>query len=484
MKNLMNGIPTRTPIRLAFLILAFQLFSVSAFSYAATHEDTLSFRRFGDVHVYYNNLPPKSVALFVSGDGGWNLGVVDMANILADQGALVAGVDITRFLKNLADTQEKCVYPAADFEALSQFIQQHYQLTDYTTPVLVGYSSGATLVYAAMVQAPGNTFAGAMSLGFCPDLEFPKPFCREEGLEAAPLENGKGWSFLPAPNLAHPWVVLEGLIDKVCDPASTADYVAKVPKGRLISLDHVGHGFSVPKNWEPQFRTAYSSLTNSPVRPAATPAASVDTTAAPKLPLVELPASDSTNTTLAILLSGDGGWSSFDQGVASELNDNGISVVGVNSLKYFWKQRTPEETAAMVAGLAHRYFSRWHKDRLILVGYSFGADVMPHTIVRLPQDLKQDLSLAVLLGPSDRADFEFHVSAWLHAESKSSLPVIPELEKIHDVKIIALYGEDEKDSLCDDVPPGLVKCIVMKGGHHFDKDYDNIVRIILSELPQ
>jgi type IV secretory pathway VirJ component len=208
-----------------------------------------------------------------------------------------------------------------------------------------------------------------------------------------------------------------------------------------------------------------------------------DSTDLAHLPLVELPAADSTNSTLAILLSGDGGWSSFDQGVATELNTNGIAVVGLNSLKYFWKKRTPEETAATVAGLAQHYFSAWNKNRLILVGYSFGADVLPHILARLPEDLRQQLVLAVLLGPSHRADFEFHVSAWLHEESKSSLPVIPELEKLHGVKVLALYGDEEKDSLCKDVPPNLVKCILLKGGHHFDKDYDGIARVILNELP-
>jgi hypothetical protein len=42
----------------------------------------------------------------------------------------------------------------------------------YHVPVLVGYSSGATVVYAALVQSPPGTFAGALSLGFCPDQDF------------------------------------------------------------------------------------------------------------------------------------------------------------------------------------------------------------------------------------------------------------------------------------------------------------------------
>ena len=44
-------------------------------------------------------------------------------------------------------------------------------------PVLIGYSSGATIAYAALAQAGDTRFSGAMTLGFCPDLIIHKPFC-------------------------------------------------------------------------------------------------------------------------------------------------------------------------------------------------------------------------------------------------------------------------------------------------------------------
>src|SRR5512136_1986666 len=41
--------------------------------------DSLEFGRFGMIHFYRPTTPPVRVALFLSGDGGWNLGVLDMA---------------------------------------------------------------------------------------------------------------------------------------------------------------------------------------------------------------------------------------------------------------------------------------------------------------------------------------------------------------------------------------------------------------------
>ena len=55
--------------------------------------------RFGQVTVYRPGGPAKSVVLFVSGDGGWHLGVIGMAQHLAEQGAIVVGIDIGHYLR-------------------------------------------------------------------------------------------------------------------------------------------------------------------------------------------------------------------------------------------------------------------------------------------------------------------------------------------------------------------------------------------------
>ena len=58
---------------------------------AAAEEQTLQSGNFGTVTVYGRSPQPSHVVLFVSGDGGSNLGVVDMARELAALDALVAG---------------------------------------------------------------------------------------------------------------------------------------------------------------------------------------------------------------------------------------------------------------------------------------------------------------------------------------------------------------------------------------------------------
>ena len=149
----------------------------------AAQVETLTAPTFGRISVYAPSGAPDAVVLFISGDGGWNLGVVAMAERLRDLGALVVGIDIRSFLRGLAASGGDCTYPAGDLEELSRHVQLHRKLASYKRPILVGYSSGATLVYAALASAPAETFAGAISLGFCPDILIRPPLCEMRGLK-------------------------------------------------------------------------------------------------------------------------------------------------------------------------------------------------------------------------------------------------------------------------------------------------------------
>jgi len=220
-------------------------------------EQTLTYPKFGQVALYRESDHPAHVVVFVSGDGGWRLGVVDMARHLADLDALVIGVDIRKYLRALGRAKSPCSDAGSDFEALGQFVQTELGYPRPEPPILVGYSSGATLVYAALVQAEPGRFRGAMSLGFCPDLPVVKPFCEGRGLRFVANPKAKGVLFSATSTLEDPWVVFQGSIDQVCNPQETADYAKKVRHGELVWLDKVGHGFSVEKRWLPQFADAF-----------------------------------------------------------------------------------------------------------------------------------------------------------------------------------------------------------------------------------
>ena len=231
----------------------------------AAPTDVFDYGRFGPVSVYRGHGEPRDVVLFLSGDGGWNLGVISMARRLVDKGAIVAGIDIRHYLAQLEAVPDQCVSPADDLEKLSHELQSKLDIKTYLQPTLVGYSSGATLVYATMGEAADGLFKGALSLGFCPDLDLKKPVCKGSGIEATPRRDSKGVlkgvNFLAVKRLAGQWISLQGETDQVCPAPATQQFIATVPGGEIVMLPKVGHGYSVERNWVPQYEAAYAKIT-------------------------------------------------------------------------------------------------------------------------------------------------------------------------------------------------------------------------------
>ena len=200
-----------------------------------------------------------------------------------------------------------------------------------------------------------------------------------------------------------------------------------------------------------------------------------------KLPLVEVPATRGASDTLVVFVSGDGGWAAIDKSIAKVLADNGLPVVGLNALQYFWTKRTPDTAARDLQTICDRYLATWKKGRLLFVGYSRGADVLPAMISRLSPELRSKIRLIALLGPSPTVQFEFHMTDWLHTAAKG-LAVKPEVDKLHGHSILCLSGEDDKDSLCRELSGPHINVVTMKGAHHFDGGYEKLGRIILEQL--
>jgi type IV secretory pathway VirJ component len=373
--------------------------------------DTLPYGRFGAVVLYRGNDHPSRVALVVSGDGGWNSQIANVARELAATDALVVGIDIRHYLRAIRTAAARCSYPASDFEALSQWAQQKLGFAAYVTPVLVGYASGAGLVHAVLAQAPPNTFRGGLGLEFRPYFSIDRPLCRPNGLVSAP------------------WIVLQTL---------------------------------------PQIRDAFTRLEP------------VTAQLAPDLPLIEL-RPPNRSSQLAVVISGDGGWASIDRQIGEAFAADGIPVVGLNSLEYFWKPKTPDQAAADLTRLLRHYLQAWSASRVLLVGYSRGADVLPFMVAGLPADLRARVEVVALLGLSPVAGFEFHFADLLGGTAKG-LPTVPEVRRLQGLRILCVYGTDETDSACRDLPPGLASVVAVSGGHHFAGAYRDVARRILEDL--
>lgn len=444
----------------------------------------LSHGRFAKFTVYAPHGSPRGFVLLLSGAEGWTPRLSELAMRLAADGAMIAAIDVAQLDAALEADPSSCVFPDGDLENLSHFVQAYYRLPTYLTPLLGGESAGGALAYATLAQAPDGTFAGAVSMDFCPRLELRKLLCKSAGLDYGPAGEAAGVSLLPAKQLRAPWTVLQrasgtpaGVVTQPCAAETVPAFVTQIPNARLIQLQRDADRAPDVGVWPAQTVEAFDALVarNAPTAQAMAPRELAD------LPIiaVAVPPNAPPSDTLAIMLSGDGGWAGLDKDVATALTADGVSVVGLDSLRYFWSARTPEGLAADLDRMILYYLRDLGKRRVILIGYSQGADVLPFAVNRLSTAARAQVALAALMGMSEHALFEFHMTSWI-SDDNSGPATLPEVQKMTGTAVLCVYGEDESDSLCPRLDARRVDIVKLKGGHHFDGNYDALARIILA----
>jgi len=142
--------------------------------------------------------------------------------------------------------------------------------------------------------------------------------------------------------------------------------------------------------------------------------------------------------------------------------------------------RPPGESARALETTIRHYQIAWHRPRVILIGYSRGADVLPFMANRLPPALRNNIDLIALLGLEPTIDFRYRPS-WIpfYHPKEPQFAVRPEVEKLRGQKILCVYGEKEKDTLCKSLEPTLAMIVKTKGAHHFAGNYKAVAEAIL-----
>ncbi|MGV8879049.1 MAG: AcvB/VirJ family lysyl-phosphatidylglycerol hydrolase [Sphingobacteriaceae bacterium] len=436
--------------------------------------DSLFFGMFGKLTIYKPTADIRNVVICISGDGGWDKSIKNIAFQIKSANTLLIGVDIRKYLHNLNNEKSSCLYPAADFESMSEFVQKKLRYETYHIPVLLGYSSGAALVYGILAQAPQNTFQGGIVLGFCPDLRIKKPLCAGSGkFVCTKRRDNRGYDLGPNSTMNSPLISLQGNLDEICNYKATVEFLKALPKAEVITLQKVGHGYGVEKYWVPQMLQAFNRLTlNYTQEHIENEMMKTD------LPVHLTPALRPTSgNTMVLMISGDGGWTGFDQQVANEFAKKGLPVVGLNALKYFWQQKNPVKTTLDAERLILQYATLWKKDKIILLGYSFGADIIPFIFNRLPENSRKDIHAVILLSPSPDTDFEIHVTDLLNFSSdKRAFNVPEEIKKIKGTPVVCFFGNEEDGTHAVTLADQHIEVVILNGGHHYDNSFSEIVK--------
>ena len=430
----------------------------------------LAFGPFGELILRGRLTDPSTVAIVISDDSGWGETEEELARIAGEAGALVAGVDAKRYF---AHVTRKGYEPNVSYEleSMSKYVQKNLGLPRLTPPLLLGHGAGAGIVYASLAQAPAGTFPGGVSLGFRPELKLAQPFGIGRGLTWT--RTAAGIRYEPFTRGAMPWTVIQSRNDPdMAEPALRA-FIQGMDgvQPRILPGD-----YSETAAWLDAVRQAVADHVGTAAGQAGQPRGDVE-----DLPLIEVPAQGA--DTLAVFVTGDGGWAGIDKDIAAILASRGIGVVGLDSMKYFWTRRTPEGAGADLARIMRRYLAEWGATRVVLIGFSLGADALPPMINNLPDDLRRTVRQATLLAPSRFVELEFHVSDWLHDdEASQDIALLPEVRKMAPTPLLCVYGQDEKTSLCRDLQPGEATVAALPGSHHFKGDYAQVAKIILEHL--
>lgn len=411
--------------------------------------EPVSHGRFENVPVHLPEGPVQRVVLWFAGSGDAGQRQRRLQALRAD-GAMVVDIDTAHLYRVLAKEGDRCGFSAGDVENFSRYVQALQHVPTYRLPILGGDGDGAALAYAVATQAEPEVFAGLLTEGFQPRLRNATMICGDAIKDSA----------LQPQALRFPWLTAHA--------ASTEGFVKQVPWARQFALTRSGSAL-------PGERAAAKVL--GAQRGISLPPVPHELDG---LPLVELP-TDKTGDTFAIFVSGDGGWAGLDKEVAGRLSEAGIPVVGMDSLRYFWSERTPAGFAADLDRIATHYARQWQRPNLVLIGFSQGADVLPAAINQLPSGTAQRLRMTALLSVGERADYEFHVSNWI-SSSDDGLPIAPEMRRLSPKRTLCVYGEEDDDALCPKLPAGTAQLIKLPGDHHFKGDYATLATTVLRHL--
>ncbi len=428
----------------------------SALTPANISSTTVDVEGFGPVDVVRaDEHAARGLVLLVTNEADAEIRRQD-ALALAKEGLIAVSFNFDALRADLAKApqDDECHYVSDDLKDLAQAVQRKLGLHRYFFPVIAGRGDGAAFAYAALAQAPANTLGGAIGIGFKPLLRTDRTYCFDPKME--PASDGY-FRLRRKPDLPGPWRAIAPESERPSIEAfqSDADNVefltaqddASVRDALVESAVRFGRSGE----------RGHSELPVSIIRP------------------------EGAVTGLAIIISGDGGWRDIDKSIGEWLAQRGVAIVGIDSLRYFWSKKSPEDVAADLALLFEHYGTEFGTNHYALIGFSFGSDIVPDVWPELPTAVKDRVSLVSLMALGTNADFEVTVGGFIGSPSAESRPLVPLLHQLPLDRTQCIYGKEEaadNETSCTAAELGRAERIALDGGHHFDGDYSKAAEAI------
>lgn len=180
----------------------------------------------------------------------------------------------------------------------------------------------------------------------------------------------------------------------------------------------------------------------------------------------------------AVVLSGDMGFRiGMGPKIAARLAADGIPVIGVNSLVYFRHQRSPQEVRALVETAIEKALTFGHADRVILVGQSFGSDMIPVALSAMPGPVRAKIAKVIMVVPTDTLFLRASPSEMFNW-SKPDADAVPGARRLTWIPVVCVSGAKETTSLCPYMDQSNVMHVQLPGDHYLNDDVDALHRVI------
>ncbi|WP_336958550.1 AcvB/VirJ family lysyl-phosphatidylglycerol hydrolase [Sphingobium aquiterrae] len=178
---------------------------------------------------------------------------------------------------------------------------------------------------------------------------------------------------------------------------------------------------------------------------------------------------------VAVLFSGDMGFHvGMGPQIARRLSDEGIAVTGVNSLTYFRTRRTPREATQLIEQAMAHALAGHPGGRVILIGQSFGADMLQVGLAGLDPARRAQVAMVALVVPGATVEYRAspgEVFTFLMHEDDG----LPTGRMLGWVPTLCIYGVEEPASLCPLLKGQRnVQLLGMPGGHPLHHDPDAV----------
>lgn len=196
-----------------------------------------------------------------------------------------------------------------------------------------------------------------------------------------------------------------------------------------------------------------------------------------------LPASASSPPrAVALYLSGDMGFhAGLGPAIAERLNQRGISIVTANSLHFFRNRRTPEETGAMIADGLRRAIAISPGAPLLLLGQSFGADVIAPSLPYVPTALRKRIVFIGLVVPGATREWRASPSE-IFSLGEPEENAVTAAQRLSWTPLLCIYGRKERASLCPALHQHNASVVALPGGHPLDGDADAASAALLKAM--